>query len=211
MPRDRYPFELAPLPYAENALAPYISKITMNIHHDRLLRNYTDNLNKALAEYPRFQNSSLTELLQSPALLPKDARVPIMRNAGGVYNHIFFFDHLRPPVKENRPSGQLLEAIKAESGSFEEFQKEFKENAMKVFGSGYLWLVADEAGRLMLYPTANQNTPVTDGYCPVLAIDVWEHAYYLDYQNLRSEYIDAWWNIVNWDAAQKSYMACKKF
>lgn len=209
MPIDRYPFELAPLPYAHNALEPNISARTMHFHHDKHLQAYTDNLNKALQGRPELQKMSLVELLSNPDRLPSDVRTAIMRNAGGVYNHILYFSLLRPPTRGNRPTGMLLEAIKAESGSFEEFQKEFKSNALAVFGSGYLWLISDSQGRLMLFPTANQQTPISEGFCPVLTIDVWEHAYYLDYQNRRGDYIDAWWDIVNWPAAEKEYLKCK--
>lgn len=200
-----YPFELEPLPYAYDALAPAISAETLHFHHDKHLQTYTDNLNKALEKHPELQNKTLIQLLSNPQSLPVDVRTPIMRNAGGVFNHIFYFNHMRPAARDNRPSGKLLEAIERESGSFETFQKEFKEHALAVFGSGWLWLVTNENGRLMLSPTANQDSPITQGYRPIATIDVWEHAYYLDYQNRRAEYIDAWWSLVNWEASQKDF------
>lgn len=206
--QQTYPFELEPLPYAYDALAPAISSETLHFHHDKHLQTYTDNLNKALAPHPELQDKTLEQLLTKPQSLPASVRTPIMRNAGGVFNHIFYFNHMRPAAKDNRPSGQLLEAINAESGSFEAFQKEFKEHALAVFGSGWLWLVCNSKGKLMLSPTANQDSPITEGYRPIATIDVWEHAYYLDYQNRRAEYIDAWWTLVNWDTSQKDFENC---
>ena len=200
-----YPFELEPLPYAYDALAPAISSQTLHFHHDKHLQTYTDNLNKALEKHPELQNKTLEQLLTGPHLLPSDVRTPIMRNAGGVFNHIFYFNHMRPATKDNRPSGKLLEAIEKESGSFEGFQKEFKEQALAVFGSGWLWLVSNSKGKLMLSATANQDSPITEGYHPIATIDVWEHAYYLDYQNRRAEYIDAWWSLANWEASQREF------
>lgn len=202
-----YPFKLEPLLYSYDALAPYISSETLHFHHDKHLQTYTDNLNKALEAHPELQNKTLEQLLARPKSLPSDVRTPIMRNAGGVYNHIFYFNHMRPATRDNRPSGKLLESIQKESGSFEQFQKEFKEHALAVFGSGWLWLVANASGKLMLSPSANQDSPITEGYIPIATIDVWEHAYYLDYQNRRTDYIDGWWNLVNWEAAQREYEA----
>lgn len=208
MPINSYKFELMPLPYVYDALEPFIDEETMRIHHDKHLGAYVDKLNSALEGYPALQGLSLQQLLKCPDSIPLKIRTAVVNNGGGVYNHNFFFNTLKPHVEGNMPSGSLAQAIDKEYGCFESFKKKFKEQALAVFGSGYLWLVGDSAGGLRLVKTANQDTPITYGYCPILPIDVWEHAYYLKHQNRRDEYIDDWWNVVNWAKADKYYRNC---
>lgn len=204
MPKNYYRFELVPLPYDYSALEPYIDTETMQLHHDKHLGAYVDKLNAALEGYPRLQSLSLEQLLQNQRMLPPVVRRDIVNNGGGVYNHNFFFEVLRPPIENNRPFGQLEFNIDRIYGTFEEFKERFKEMALDVFGSGYLWLVLNRRGVLELMPTANQDTPIAYRYKPIITIDVWEHAYYLKYQNRRGEYIDNYWNVVNWQKAEEN-------
>lgn len=208
MPENYYKYELIPLPYAYDALEPYIDTETMQIHHNRHLKTYVDNLNKALEDSPKLQKLSLEQLLKYPSEIPVSKRKPVLNNAGGVYNHNFFFKTLRPGTLNNKPVRSLSYEIEIHFGSFEQFQSKFKEQALAVFGSGYLWLVRNRKGALMLFPTANQDSPISYGYCPILSIDVWEHAYYLKHKNLRGDYINDWWNVVNWEQAEKNYQNC---
>jgi Superoxide dismutase len=200
-----YPFENPPLPYSYDALNPYIDTKTMELHHDKHLQTYVDNLNKILKD-SGFQNLSLEQLIYNADKLPKDISEPVRNNAGGVYNHIFYFNGMiNSPLKT--PVGNLLNAINKEFGNFENFKKEFKNSAMSVFGSGYAWLVKDK-GKLKIITTPNQNSPIEQWLCPILNIDVWEHAYYLKNYNVRSDYIENWFNVVNWEVAEKNYNLC---
>lgn len=202
-----YPFENPPLPYAYNALEPYIDTKTMELHHDKHLQTYVDNLNKAL-ENTKYQNLSLEQLIYNVDGLPAELQAPVRNNAGGVYNHIFFFNGMsNTEVKE--PIGNLLQAIITQYGSFDNFKNEFKKAALSVFGSGYAWLVLD-CGKLKIITTPNQNSPIEQDLCPVLNLDVWEHAYYLKNYNVRSAYIDNWFNVVNWEEAEKKYNGCRR-
>jgi len=200
-----YPFENPPLPYAYDALEPYIDTKTMELHHDKHLQAYVDNLNKILKN-SKFQNLSLEQLIFNAEELPEDIRVPIRNNAGGVYNHVFYFNGL-VNSQTKFPTGNLFQAIDNEFDSFDNFKDEFKKAAMSVFGSGYAWLVKDN-GKLKIMTTPNQNNPIEQGQCPILNIDLWEHAYYLKNYNVRSEYIDNWFNVVNWGTAEKNYNLC---
>lgn len=196
-----YPFINLPLPYAYGALEPYIDAKTMQLHHGRHLQAYVDNLNALLKENPRFQTLSLKELVTNP-------RVPtaIKNNAGGVFNHRFFFDGMKNPA-QGAPSGGLSSAINSRFGNFNAFKAAFKAAALSVFGSGYAWLVTDR-GRLEIATTPNQNTPLDQNLCPVLTLDVWEHAYYLKHYNLRAAYVDDWFNVIDWDKAGQNYQTC---
>jgi Fe-Mn family superoxide dismutase len=205
MPVENYKFELKPLPYEYNALEPYIDKETMHFHHDKHLKTYVDNLNKSLENYPCYQKWSLKELVKYYKRLPMQLQTPIKNNAGGVYNHNLFFELLSPESKLDM-SSNLVKRIEKDFGSFENFKNQFKNIALSVFGSGYAWLVKDMHGKLSIITTANQDTPLPLKLCPILLIDVWEHAYYLKNQNRRNEYIDSWFNIINWGKAEERYL-----
>ncbi len=206
---EHYRFENTPLPYAYDALEPYIDALTMELHHDRHLQTYIDNLNAALSSQPRLQSMPLEQLILISGRLPKDVGVPIWRNAGGVYNHRFFFDGMNPDGAL-APVGELSGAIAGTFGSFDNFKKEFADAAMSVFGSGYAWLVMDRRGRISVITTANQDTPLPLGYCPIVNIDVWEHAYYLKHYNRRADYIDDWFSVADWQKANDRYLACQR-
>lgn len=203
-----YKFVNLPLPYAFDAMEPFIDKKTMEIHHDRHLQGYVDNLNKALERYPELQRLPLESLVTPPDTLPAANKNAIKNNAGGVYNHRFYFNSLIPAAHAKAPSGILLEDINKTYGSFDAFKAAFKAAALSVFGSGYAWLVVDNKGDLNIITTANQDTPLSWNLCPILNIDVWEHAYYLKHYNMRASYIDDWFNVINWDKANKRFMEC---
>ena len=201
------PFTLPPLPYAFDALEPYIDAKTMEIHHDKHHNAYVTNLNKALETHPNLQNKSLEELLSGLDSLPEAIRAAVRNNGGGHWNHSFFW----PILKVNggvAPSGELASAINSAFGSFADFKTKFAAAGAGRFGSGWAWLLV-KGGKLVIDSTPNQDTPISLGGKAVLGLDVWEHAYYLKYQNRRPDYIEAWWNVVNWDAASKNYAAAK--
>lgn len=197
-------FELKPLPYSYDALEPYIDKETMMLHHDKHEKAYVDNLNKALSKHPELYAKGLEGLLRDLDSIPDDIKQSVINNGGGVYNHEFFWS-IMTPKKNQTPKGDLLESINRDFESYDNFKSKFKEAALDRFGSGWAWLVSDEDGKLSIISTANQDTPISSGLTPIIGIDVWEHAYYLKYQNRRAEYIDNWWNIVNWEQAEKNY------
>lgn len=199
-----YKFYNFPLPYAYAAMEPYIDRKTMMLHHSRHLQTYIDNLNEILGKYPLFQQWTLEQLLLNIASLPEKIQVPVKNNAGGVYNHLLYFQGLWNP-SEGRPTGTLAEAVNQELGGYEEFREEFRKAALSVFGSGYAWLTVDGTGRLKIITTANQDTPLPLGLWPVLNLDVWEHAYYLKHYNVRADYIEDWFRVVNWKAANRNY------
>lgn len=203
-----YEFVNLPLPYDYDAMEPFIDAKTMQIHHDRHLQGYVNNLNKALNSYPELQRLPLEALVDPPETLPPANRTAIKNNAGGVYNHRFYFSGLTPADIAKGPYGMLLEDINKIYGSLDAFKAAFKAAAMSVFGSGYAWLVVDDRGDLRIITTANQDTPLSWGLCPILAVDVWEHAYYLKHYNLRANYIDDWFNVVDWDQANNNFLAC---
>jgi Fe-Mn family superoxide dismutase len=187
---NQYPFELIKLPYAVGDLEPVIDKQTVEIHYGKHHQAYVDNLNKLLAEKPELQGKTLEELMNS--------EVPaIKNNAGGVWNHDFYWQEMEKPGEEMLPEN-LKEKIEKKFGSMDEFIKLFEANALGRFGSGWGWLVKDEKGELEIMSTANQDNPLSLGKKPLLGIDVWEHAYYLKYQNRRAEYVKTWWQLVNW-------------
>ena len=204
---EHYKFINTPLPYAYNAMEPYIDEKTMMLHHDKHLQTYIDNLNNTLSEYPQLQDWTLEQLIMNVPSLPAEIQTAIKNNGGGVFNHQFYFTNLANPAP-SYPVGMLNEAIENQFGSYQAFQNQFKAAALSVFGSGYAWLVVDATGQLRIITTQNQDTPLPLGMCPVLSIDVWEHAYYLKHYNKRADYIDNWFHIVNWDNANRNYMNC---
>lgn len=197
-------FELNPLPYAYDALEPYIDKETMMLHHDKHEKAYLDNLNKAISKYPELYKKGIEGMLKDLNSVPEDIRETVKNNAGGVYNHEFFWS-IMSPEKNQSPAGDLLKAINKDFQSFDNFKAKFKEAALGRFGSGWAFLVKDKDGKLSIISTANQDSPISQGLTPILGIDVWEHAYYLKYQNKRGDYIDNWWNVVNWKQAENNY------
>lgn len=200
--QNRYPFENTPLPYAYDALEPYIDEKTMQLHHDRHLKTYIDNLNALLKKYPQFQALTLEQLIHTAGQMPGKDCAAIARNAGGVYNHRFFFSGMGPDGGKE-PQGPFAAAISRRFGSLEAFREKFTEAALSVFGSGYVWLVNGRQG-LCLVTTANQETPA-GGVTPLLTLDVWEHAYYLKHYNKRADYISDWWKVVSWNLAEEKY------
>lgn len=205
---DHYPFINPPLPYAYDTLEPFIDKKTMELHHDRHLKTYVDNLNHILKDYPEYQGLSLTQLLLYPDILPASIRTAVINNAGGVYNHIFFFSTLQSP-SSTQQSYALTARIDRQFGSISAFQKAFSDAALYVFGSGYAWLVRTSHGQLKIITTANQDTPLPGNMCPILTLDVWEHAYYLKHYNKRADYISNWFYVINWEQADKNYSLCR--
>lgn len=201
-------FELPPLPYAEDALEPHIDARTMSIHHDKHHAAYTNNLNAALEGHADLANKSIEELLANLDAVPESIRTTVRNNGGGYANHNLFWT-VMGPNGGGKPGGALGEAIAAEFGSFDSFKEAFAKAAATRFGSGWAWLYVDSAGKLVVGSTANQDTPLMEGNTPILGLDVWEHAYYLHYQNRRPDYVSAWWNVVNWDAVAANYAAAK--
>jgi Fe-Mn family superoxide dismutase len=196
------------LPYAYDALEPHIDAETMQIHHDKHHQAYVDKLNEALAKYPRLQQVRPVALLQDPSKLPEDVRQAIINNGGGHVNHSLFWQMMAPNAG-GPPTGDIAKAIDSSFGSFDKFKAAFADAGAKRFGSGWAWLVADKDGKLSIISTANQDNPITQGLQPLLGLDVWEHAYYLKYQNKRPDYITAWWNVVNWDFVNDLYAKAK--
>lgn len=204
---DTYKFEVKPLPYSYDSLEPYINKDTMTLHHDKHYANYVNKLNTALEKYPDLQKLTLTQLLSNLDTLPKEVKSSVINNGGGVYNHEFFFDLMTS--KKTIPSGELEKSITRDFKSLDRFKEEFKKAALDVFGSGWAWLVSDNNGNLSIIKTSNQDTPISQNLTPILGIDVWEHAYYLRYQNNRANYIDNWFNVVDWSIALNNYLQSK--
>lgn len=196
------PFTLPPLPYAYDALAPVIDAETMTIHHTKHHQAYITKLNEAIASQPSLKEKGVEELLKDLASVPEAARTAVRNHGGGHANHTLFWTLMRPPQENNRPSGKVAEALAAKFGSVEKFQEVFSAAAAGQFGSGWAWLVVGPQG-LEVMATANQDSPLSVGKRPILGIDVWEHAYYLNYQNRRPDYIKAWWKVVNWDQVAK--------
>ena len=203
-----YPYQLPPLPYAYEALSPNISGDTLHFHHDKHFQTYVDNLNTALADCPECQSKPLDELLKNLDRLPDPKRTAIRNNGGGVYNHLLYFDGMCA-CDSSRPSGGLAMAMERDFGSFEGWKEQMKAAALGQFGSGYAWLVSETSGKLSVMMLPNQDCPLSMGLWPVLCLDVWEHAYYLDYQNRRAEYVDRWFERVNWPFAAGG-MRCRQ-
>ncbi len=197
-------FELPPLKYAVNSLEPAIDARTMEIHHDKHHGAYVANLNKALESYPELHSKTIEDLLRKIEDVPSTIRTAVRNNGGGHHNHSLFWEWIAPGGA-NQPSGKLAEAINNQFGSFEAFVEKFNQAALTRFGSGWAWLVRKPNGSLDVYSTANQDSPLMEGDTPLLGLDIWEHAYYLNYQNRRPDYVKAFWSIVNWDFVTSLY------
>jgi len=202
-------FELPPLPYPEDALEPHIDARTMSIHHDKHHAAYTNNLNSALEGQPDLAGKSIEALLGDLNAVPEAIRTAVRNNGGGYANHNLFWEIMGPGAG-GQPTGALAAAIDAAFGSFTAFKEQFAKAAATRFGSGWAWLYVDKNGGLAVGSTPNQDTPLMEGNTPILGLDVWEHAYYLNYQNRRPDYVAAWWNVVNWNAVAGKYAAARK-
>ncbi len=196
------------MPYAYNALEPYISEKIMQLHHDKHHVGYTNNLNAAIEKHPEWGNKSIEEILKTYSSAPDDIKGALRNHGGGFYNHSLFW-LMMSPKKDQQPSGPLADEITRSFGSVDTFKAQFSDGAKKIFGSGWEWLVVDK-GKLALASTPNQDSPVTQGQVPILGLDVWEHAYYIDVGPDRAKYIDNWWHIVNWQDVAKRFEAAKK-
>jgi superoxide dismutase, Fe-Mn family len=194
--------EVPPLPYDYAALEPYIDAQTMTLHHDKHHVAYVTNLNNALQKYPDLQSKNTEELLRGIKSVPEDIRTTVRNNGGGHVNHTMFWQIMKPKGG-GPPTGKIADEIKSVFGNFADFQKLFNETGTKQFGSGWVWLVRNTGGKLQVLSTPNQDNPMMDGHFPIMGNDVWEHAYYLKYQNRRPEYLAAWWNVVNWEEINK--------
>jgi len=202
------PFTVPPLPYAPEALEPHIDKMTMEIHHGKHHAAYVANLNKALESAPDLQNKTVEELLANNcAIVPEAIRTAVRNNGGGHINHSMFWK-IMGPGKGGAPVGHLAQAITGSLGSFDSLKEKLNAAAMSRFGSGWAWLLKTGSG-VEITSTANQDSPVMEGKFPVIGVDVWEHAYYLKYQNRRADYLGAWWNVVNWEEAEKRFNSGK--
>lgn len=200
--------ELLALPYAFNALEPHIDAQTMEIHHDKHHAAYASNLNKALESAPDLQSKSVEDLLKDLASVPEGIRMAVRNNGGGHYNHTLFWS-IMSPSGGGDPSGDLADAINSKFDSLDALKEAVNKAGMTRFGSGWTWVVVGSDGNLDVTSTPNQDSPVSGGATPILGIDVWEHAYYLNYQNRRAAYLGAWWNVVNWDEVASRYAAAK--
>jgi Fe-Mn family superoxide dismutase len=196
-------FELPQLPYAYDALEPYIDAQTMTIHHDKHHAAYVNNLNAAIEKHAELAGKSLEQLLGDLNAIPEDIRMAVRNNGGGAWNHTMFWNIMGPKAG-GMPTGDLAKAIDSTFKSFDAFKAEFEKAGTTRFGSGWAWLVK-KGNVLSVISTANQDNPLSDGFTPVMGVDVWEHAYYLKYQNRRPEYLTNWWNVVNWDAVASRY------
>ncbi len=197
-------FTLPPLPYDYSALEPHIDTQTMQIHHDKHHAAYVNNLNAALESHASLQSHSVEEILSNINDVPEAVRQAVINNGGGHANHTMFWE-IMGPNGGGEPTGALAAAIAKAFGSFADFKAKVNDAGVKRFGSGWSWLVADKAGNLQVISTANQDSPLMQGLTPILGVDVWEHAYYLKYQNRRPDYLGAWWNTVNWEAVAKRF------
>lgn len=197
--------ELPPLPYDYAALEPHIDAATMQTHHDKHHAAYVNNLNAALEKAPQLQGKSAEDLIRDLNSVPEEIRAAVRNNGGGHVNHTMFWQIMAPKAG-GEPQGAIADAIKDTFGGFDKFKEQFNDAGVKRFGSGWVWLVgSNDSGKLQIISTANQDNPLTDGLQPILGNDVWEHAYYLKYQNRRPEYLAAWWNTVNWEEVNKRF------
>ena len=194
-------FSLPPLPYPTDALEPHIDKMTMEIHHGKHHQAYVTNLNAALEKHPELQSKSIEDLLKGINTVPEDIRTAVRNNGGGHANHSMFWQIMGPNAG-GAPTGAIADAINGSFGGFDAFKEQVNKGGAGRFGSGWVWVI-DQGGKLVIESTANQDSPLMEGKKPVLGIDVWEHAYYLKYQNRRPDYIGAWWNVVNWTEVNK--------
>lgn len=200
---------LPDLPYAFSALEPHIDALTMETHHDKHHAAYVKNLNAALEKHPELQTKSVEELLRSINTVPEDIRAAVRNNGGGHANHSMFWTIMAPEAG-GPAHGKVGEAIEKAFGSYAQFQEKFNDAGTKRFGSGWVWLVGNKGGKIEILSTANQDSPLMEGLYPILGNDVWEHAYYLKYQNRRPDYLKAWWNVVNWEAVNKRFAEYEK-
>jgi Fe-Mn family superoxide dismutase len=200
-------FVLPALSYAFDALEPHIDARTMEIHHDKHHAGYVKNLNAALDKHPELAQKSLEDLVSNPDSIPEDIRTAVRNNGGGHYNHSIFWT-VMAPNGGGQPAGELASAINSAFGSFDSFKETFTNAALTRFGSGWAWL-GFQNGKLAVLSLPNQDSPLLAGLKPIMGIDVWEHAYYLNYQNRRGDYINAWWNVVNWDEVARRFQATK--
>ena len=196
-------FELPPLTYDYNALEPHIDAATMKFHHDKHHATYIKNLNAAVNKYPQLKPKTVEELLTSLDRLPKEIQTAVRNNGGGHFNHSMYWQ-IMGPKGGGVPTGEIATAIKSQFGSFDTFKTQFNEMGTKLFGSGWVWLVR-EKGQLKIVTTINQDNPISQGLYPIMGNDVWEHAYYLNYQNRRPDYLAAWWNVVNWTEVDRRF------
>lgn len=201
-------FTLPDLPYDYNALEPYIDEETMRIHHDKHHAAYVKNLNDAIAGKSDLENLDIETLLSDLTKVPEDIKTKVRNNGGGHYNHSFFWAIMRPSQDNNVAIGELGTEIDSKFGSFDTFVEKFTAAGVGRFGSGWVWLALGDNG-IYIKDTLNQDSPIMDGETPVLGLDVWEHAYYLKYKNMRADYIKSWWNIINWDKANEIFLAKK--
>ena len=202
------PFTLPPLPYAFDALEPHIDALTMQIHHDKHHAAYVTNLNKAVADFPEVGKKGVEDLLRNLNAVPEKIRAAVRNQGGGHYNHTLFWQMMKKDGG-GQPSGELLKGVEKRFGSFAAFKDELTKAALGQFGSGWAWLVLDGNKQLGIEPTPNQDSPISQSKQPLLGVDVWEHAYYLKYQNRRADYLKAWWNVVNWPEVAKGYEAAR--
>ena len=202
-------FSLPDLPYSYDALEPTIDARTMEIHHSKHHQGYTNKLNSALEGHADWQDKSIEEILRNIDRVPQDIQTAVRNNGGGYANHSLFWKAMSPDGG-GRPSGALADAIDEAFGSFDAFKEQFSSAASGQFGSGWGWLVVDGGGGLHVYGTPNQDSPYMKGHTPILGLDVWEHAYYLKYQNKRGDYVSNWWNVVNWDEVGRNYDAATR-
>lgn len=204
MNAETYPFVVRPLPYEYDALIPVLDEETLHFHHDKHYKTYVDNLNSVLSDYPELQKKSLKELLMGLDQLPSAIRTAVQNNGGGVYNHELYFDSMKSPVGQS-PEGKLAEAIDRDFGSYLQWKEAMKQAAVGKFGSGWAFLVTDGSGKLQIIATANQDVPDLKKLTPLFLVDVWEHAYYLQYQNRRADYVEGWFNLIHWKKAERRY------
>ena len=198
--------KLEPLPYEYNALEPYFDEQTMKLHHDKHHQTYVDKLNAVLEQHPDLQNKTVEELLKDLNKIPEAIRTQVKNHGGGYFNHSFWWPMLKKDVK---PEGEVLKAIESKFGSFDKFKEEFTKSALSVFGSGWAWLVLNN-GNLEIMTTPNQEAPISQGKTPILGIDVWEHAFYLKFQNRRNEFIEAFYKVINWTKVNEHFKKAKK-
>lgn len=202
------PYQLPKLPYGYDALEPHIDARTMEIHYTKHHQTYINNVNAALEKYPALAEKSVEDLIKDLNAIPEDIRTAVRNNGGGHANHSLFWTIMGPKAG-GEPAGGLSDAIKSAFGGFDAFKEQFAKAAAGRFGSGWAWLSVDGGGKLVLSSTPNQDSPLSEGMTPILGLDVWEHAYYLNYQNRRPDYIAAWWNVVNWEQVASNYARAK--
>lgn len=201
-------YSVPPLPYAYDALEPHIDQATMQFHHDKHHVGYVKNLNAALDKHPELKSKTVEQMLRNLNSVPADIRKMVRNNGGGHVNHLMFWQIMKP-LGGGEPTGAIAPAINQSFGSFAAFKKQFNEAGANRFGSGWVWLVRNKNGKLEVTNTPNQDNPLIQGKYPIMGNDVWEHAYYLKYQNRRADYLDAWWNVLNWDEINKRFAASK--